>query len=116
MWLNDQYRVCRKAEPRYPTTRGSDRTPGEHALPERSKLARSVDAVSRLSQLRLAPREPSPTIVGSRSHERSWHSQAVAAVYPGDGGWPDRPCVDAARGAPVPRAAVAPAPDSLTRV
>src|SRR5262245_50361103 len=57
---------------------------------------------------------PSPTIAGSRSHERSWRSQAVAAVYRGDGGWPDRPCVDAARGAPVPRAAVAPAPDSLS--
>jgi hypothetical protein len=38
----------------------------------------------------------------------------VAAVYPGDGRGPDRPCVDAARGAPVPRAAVAPAPDSLS--
>src|SRR5215475_695477 len=84
MWLDDQYRVCRKAEPRYPAARGSDRAPGEHALPGRSGLARSVDAVSRLSQLRLAPREPSPTVVGSRSHERSWRSQAVVYTTAAD--------------------------------
>jgi hypothetical protein len=86
---------------------GSTRSAG------RSGLARAVDTVSRLSQLRLAPREPSPTIVSSRSHERSWLSQAVAAVYPGDGGWPDRPCVDAERSPPVSGAAVATATDSL---
>jgi hypothetical protein len=38
----------------------------------------------------------------------------VAAVYTSDGGWLDRPCVDAARGAPVPRAAVAAAVGGLS--
>jgi hypothetical protein len=96
MGLDDQYGVCRKAQPRYSPVRGGDRTPGQHALPGRSGRARSVDAVSRPSQLRLASREPSPTVAGSRSHQWSWLSQAVAAAYTGDGGWPDRPCVDAA--------------------
>ena len=61
----------------------------------------------------LAPREFAPAVAGPRSHQRPWLSQGVAAVYTSDGGGIDGSCLDTARSADVPRAAVAPAADGL---
>ena len=47
------------------------------------------------------------------SDQRHGLSQAVAAVYASDGGGTDGSCLDAHRGAAVPRAAVATAADGL---
>ena len=52
-------------------------------------------------------------LAGSRSHQRPWLGQGVAAVYTGDGGGIDRSCLVAQRGAALPGAAVAPAADGL---
>ena len=48
-----------------------------------------------------------PALAAARPDQRHGLSHAVAALYAGDGGWVDRSCLDAARGAAVPRAAVA---------
>src|SRR5215468_7696944 len=113
LWLEHEYRLCRATQPRYPPAGRGDRTPGQHAVSGRSELAGSACLIPGLSQLRLAPREPSPTVAGARSHERSWLGQGVAAVYTGHGGGIDGPCVVAQRGIVLPSAAVAPAADGL---
>src|SRR5262249_34013562 len=96
LWLAHAYRLGGATHPRPPPAGRGDRTPGPHPVAGRSGFARSGGPVPGASQLRMAPREPPPTVAGSRSHERSWRSHAVAAVDPGDGGGPHRPCVDAA--------------------
>ena len=55
LWLDDQYGLCRAAQPRHPPARGGDRTPGQYAVPGRSGLAGSVGAVPGLSQLCACP-------------------------------------------------------------
>jgi hypothetical protein len=50
---------------------------------------------------------------GARRHQRSWRSQGVATVHPGEGGGSGRSRVDAHRGVVVPRAAVTPGTDGL---
>src|SRR6516165_9524239 len=85
MGLDHQYRLCGAAQSRHPAARRGDRTRGQYALPGRSGLAGSVGTVPGVSQLRLAPRQSAPTVAGPRRHQWPWRSQAVAAVYPGDG-------------------------------
>ena len=82
-------------------------TPGQHAVPGRSGLAGSVGAVPGLSQLCVAPRQSAPAAADSRSHQRPWLGEGVAAVHTGDGGGIDRSRVVAQRGAALPGAAVA---------
>ena len=53
-------------------------------------------------------------LADSRSHQRPWLSQGVAAVYTGDGGGIDRSRVVAQRGAALPGAAVAATPSAVT--
>src|SRR5215470_20037301 len=48
-----------------------------------------------------------PAIAPTRSDERHWHRQTLAATDTRDGGGADRSCVDLERGPAVPRAAVA---------
>src|SRR4029453_4005677 len=86
MWLDDQYGVCRTAEPRHPPVRRGDRAPGQYPVSGRSGLAGSVGSVPGVSQFRATPREFAPAVVGPRSHQGSWLSQGVAAGYTGDGG------------------------------
>ena len=52
-------------------------------------------------------------LLGTRSHQRQWLGQGVAAVYTGDGGRIDGSCLVAQRGVVLPGAAVAPAADGL---
>src|SRR2546425_10047688 len=113
MGLDDQHGVWRTAEPRPPPGRSGDRAPGQYPVSGRSGLAGSVGSVPGVSQCRATPREFAPAVVGPRSHQRSWLSQGVAAVYTGDGSGIDRPCMVAARGVVLPGAAVAPGTDGL---
>ena len=62
-----------------------------------------------LLQFLFAPCQLTPAPAAARAHPRHRLGQAVAALYAGDGGGADRPCLDPARGAAVSRAAVAPA-------
>src|SRR4029453_11916276 len=113
MWLDHQYRVWGAPHPRHPAARGGDRAPGEHSLPGRSGFAGSVSPVSRLSQLRVAPRQSAPAVAGRRSHQRPWRSEGVAAVYTGDGSGIDRSCMVAHSSAVLPGTTMAPGADSL---
>ena len=51
----------------------------------------------------------------ARAHQRQRFGQAVAALYASHGGGADRPCLDPPGGAPVPRAAVAPASGGVSK-
>ena len=61
-----------------------------------------------------ARRQPSAIATPPR-RKRSHEPKALAAVYAGDGGRMDRPCVDAARSAALARTTVATAPDGLRK-
>src|SRR5207248_8870757 len=67
-----------------------------------------------ISQFRLAPYRFTPGTGGARSNQRPGLGQGVAAVYPGDGGWTHRSCLEPARSVDVPCTAVAPAVDGLS--
>src|SRR5262245_57604097 len=114
MWLDHQYRLCRAAQPRPPPGRRGDRASGQYPVSGGSGLAGSVGSVPDVPQFCLAPRQFAPAVAGPRSHERSWLSEGVAAVYPGDGGRIDRPRLVAERGPALPGATVAAAPGTVT--
>src|SRR5439155_642159 len=88
-------------------------TPGQSLVSGRSGRAGSVGPVPGVPPFCRAPRECAPAVASPRSHQRSWLSQGVAAVYTGDGGGLDRPRVDVERSLDVSGTAVAPAPDGL---
>src|SRR4029453_10263167 len=99
--------------PRSAPVAGGDWAPGQHRLPERRGLAGSAGVVPDVPQLCPAPCKPAPALSAPYSHERRWGSQAVAAVYTGDGGRIDRSRVVAQRGAALSGATMAPAAGSL---
>src|SRR5690349_15665474 len=102
-----------ECEPRYSPVRGVGRAPSQHPVSGRRGFARSTGVVPDVPQLCTAPCEPAPAIAASRGDQ--WHglSEGVAAVYTGDGGRIDGPCVDAARSAAVSGATVATAAGGL---
>src|SRR5215471_8797491 len=113
MWLDYQYRLCGEAQPRHPPAGGGDWTPGHHALPGRSRLARSVDPVPSLLQLCVASCESALATAPADSDQRDGLGQAMAALYTRDGSRVDGPRVVAERSPPVSGTAVATATDSL---
>src|SRR5499433_424975 len=113
MWLDHQYGVCRKAQPRYSPVRGGDRAPGQHPVPGRSGLAGSVGPVPDLSQLCVASCESAPATAPADADQRDGLGQAMAAMDTRDGSRVEGPRVVAERSTPVSGAAVAPATDSL---
>jgi len=58
-------------------------------------------------QFRGAPRQSASAVAGSRSHQRPWHSEGVAAVHTGDGSGSDQSRVVAHRGPVLSGTAVA---------
>jgi hypothetical protein len=80
---------------------------GQHLVPGRKQFAGSTGAVPSLPQFRLAPCELAPGVADSRSHQRQWLHQAVAAVYTGDGSRIDGSRMVAERSAALSRATVA---------
>ena len=58
-------------------------------------LAGSAGTVPDVPQLRAAPRQFAPAVADSRSHQRPWLGQGVAAMYTGDGGGVDGSRLDA---------------------
>jgi hypothetical protein len=72
-----------------------------------------VSPVARLAQFRGAPRQSAPAVAGPRSHQRPWRSEGVAAVYTGDGGGMDRPCLVAHSSAVLPGTTMTPGADGL---
>jgi hypothetical protein len=58
-------------------------------------------------QLLLAPYQPTPAVTAAPADPWDGLGQTVAALYTGDGGRVDRPCLDLAGDAPVPGTAVA---------
>lgn len=107
LWLDHQHRVCRAPQPRCPPAGGGDRTPGQYPVPRRSRRAGSVGPVAGLAQFCLASRQFASAVAGSRSHQRPWFGEGVAALHTGDGGGRDRSRVVAHSGAVLPGAAVA---------
>src|SRR5438046_1769548 len=112
--LPDQHRVHRAAEPHHPPTCGRGRATGQHAVQTRSGLAPATGVVSRLSQLLSAPCQPPPASLTAPAHPGPWLGQNVATADTGHGRGADRSRLDAARGAPVSRAAVAPASGGMS--
>ena len=58
-------------------------------------------------QLLLTSRQSTPALATAAADQRDGLRQTVAALYAGHGGGIDGPCLDAARGVAVSRAAVA---------
>src|SRR5215831_19955852 len=73
----------------------------------------AAGAVPSVSQFRLAPYQCEPGPGRAGPDERRWLRQAVAAVHTGHGGGTHRSCMEPARSADVPRAAVATDADGL---
>src|SRR5262249_37116347 len=113
--LPDQHRVHRAPQPDHPPARGGGGTAGQHALQGRSGLAAAGGRLALLLQLLFAPPERTPAPATARVHPRDRLSHAVAALYAGHGGGLDGPCLVAARGAPVPCAAVAAARGGVSK-
>jgi hypothetical protein len=89
------------------TVRRRGRAPGQHAVQGRRWVAAAVSRVPLLLQFLLAPHEFTPAPAPAPAHQRDRLGQAMAALYAGHGGGADRSCLDAARGAALPCAAVA---------
>ena len=66
--------------------RVAGRAPGHHAMPGRRQFAGSAGGVPDVPQLCRAPRQSAPAPASSRTHQRQWLGEGVAAVYTGDGG------------------------------
>src|SRR5207248_236882 len=77
-------------------------------------LASAAGSVSRVPQFLLAPCRRTPGAAAAGVDQRDRLSQAVAALYASHGGGAHRSCVDPPGGAPVPRAAVAPASGGMS--
>ena len=75
----------------------------------RGRLTPAVGIVPYLLQFLLAPCQPMRAVATAPANQRDGLSQDVAAADTSDGRWADRPCLDLTGGAPIPRAAVAPA-------
>jgi len=79
----------------------------------RRRLTPTAGVVPCLLQFRAAPRESAPAVGRADTHQRGGFGAIVAALYPGDGGGADQPCLVAARGVTLSGAAVAPAAGGL---
>jgi len=91
-----------------PSVSMSPRSGAGSARCARAKMvAAAVGRVPLLLQFLLAPHEFTPAPAPARAHQRARLGQAMAALYAGHGGGADRSCLDAARGAAPPCAAVA---------
>src|SRR5207245_2261737 len=102
-------------EPHHPPACGRRRATGPHVVQTRGRLTSAVGVVPGVLQLLLASRWLTPDFTTARADPRHGLSQAGAAPNAGNGGWADRSRVDAARGAAVPRAAVAPASRGVSK-
>src|SRR4029077_2971352 len=87
---------------------------GQHLVQTRSGLAPATGVVSRLSQLLSAPCQTPPASVTAPAQPWPALGQNVATADPGHGRGADRSRLDAARGAPVSRAAMAPASGGMS--
>src|SRR5439155_3065281 len=94
-------------QPHHPSACRRGRATGQHAVQGRRRVAAAVGRVPLLLQFLLAPRELTPAPAAARAYPRRRLGQAVAAPDTSHGRRADRPCVDPARGAALPRAAVA---------
>src|SRR5262244_2941450 len=78
-------------------------------LKPKSVYSNLAEELLLLLQFLFAPCERTPARAPARADPRQRFGQAVGALYTRDGGGTHRPCLDPPGGAPVPRAAVAPA-------
>src|SRR5262249_56740689 len=111
----DQYRLCGADHPHPPPTCGRGGTTGQHAVHTLSRLAPAAGVVSCLSQLLSAPCQPPSASVTAPAHPWPWRGPNVATADTGHGRGADRSRLDAARGAPASRAALAPASGGMSK-
>src|SRR6266436_2616750 len=107
--LPDQHRFYRTPEPHDPPACGRGRAAGHHAVQGGGRHAPATGAVPRLSQFLPAACELACTSGYASTDQRHGLCQAMATADTGHGRGADRSRLDAARGAPVSRAAMAPA-------
>ena len=96
-----------------PSAGGSAREAQRYAVSERRWVGPATSAVPSLSHFWGASRQRAPSARCPDFHVWNRRGQGGATVYPGHGSWTHRSCVEPKRGAAVPRATVATAPDAL---
>ena len=114
-WLAYQYRLSGAPQPHHPAAYRRGRATGQHAVQGRRRVAAAAGRLPLLLQFLFAPRERMPAPAAARAHQRDRIGHAVAAPHAGHGSGADRPCLDPPGGAPVPRAAVAPASGGVSQ-
>src|SRR4029434_4391192 len=88
--------------------------PGQHAVQTGSRITPAVSAVPGVSQFCVASRELASAFAPARAQQRHGLSQEMAAVYAGEGGQVDRPCLELERSAALSGATMAAAPSAVS--
>src|SRR6266568_5576370 len=96
-------------QPQLPPACGGSGATGDDAVQRRTRLTPAAGVVSHVLQPLPPACQRTPTVATAHAHQWPWLRQALAVTDAGHGRWPDGSRLDAARGAVLPCAAVAPA-------